>query len=367
MFIYDLPNLFAILIVILVSFRIGLIPLWLSFFLCLFAFTPFFLNEVLFPASYMPDQFQYYNVSKGIRSFALDSFSDTSTVESASWILAFIPLPYIETIQSLGFFNRFIVTVLIIWLYSSKNLRGWPLLFIVFYPSLLLYSSLSLRDTLVLIFMILPIILFIENRRLLAVMFVLPLSLFKYQNFLLVIVFFVVHLYFSRDSFVYRFRYMFLIIVIASLAPFMMTIIELLDISRLNMFIDDGGKHNAYVHMRTIEDFIIIALQSAPYFLMKPLPWEADSFLTFLQSFENILILFFLSFMFIKTFELDKRIAFKWMVYLLAALGIYGLVVFIFGSAVRYKFPFIVIVIVGMAYELYLKHGNLILNKDVKL
>ena len=328
MFIYDLPNLFAILIVILVSFRIGLIPLWLSFFLCLFAFTPFFLNEVLFPASYMPDQFQYYKVSKGVRSFALDSFSDTSTVESASWILALIPLPYIETIQSLGFFNRFIVTVLIIWLYSSKNLRGWPLLFIVFYPSLLLYSSLALRDTLVLIFMILPVILFIENRRLLAVICALPLLLFKYQNFLLVIVFFVVHLYFSRDSFVYRFRYMFLIIVIASLAPFMMTIIELLDISRLNMFIDDGGKHNAYVHMRTIEDFIIIALQSAPYFLMKPLPWEADSFLTFLQSFENILILFFLSFMFIKTFELDKRIAFKWMVYLLAALGIYGLVVF---------------------------------------
>ena len=367
MFIYDLPNLFAILIVILVSFRIGLIPLWLSFFLCLFAFTPFFLNEVLFPASYMPDQFQYYKVSKGVRSFALDSFSDTSTVESASWILALIPLPYIETIQSLGFFNRFIVTVLIIWLYSSKNLRGWPLLFIVFYPSLLLYSSLSLRDTLVLIFMILPIILFIENRRLLAVMFVLPLSLFKYQNFLLVIVFFVVHLYFSRDSFVYRFRYMFLIIVIASLAPFMITIIEFLDISRLNMFIDDGGRRNAYVHMRTIEDFIIIAMQSAPYFLMKPLPWEADSFLTFLQSFENILILFFLSFMFIKTFELDKRIAFKWMVYLFAALGIYGLVVFNFGSAVRYKFPFIVIVIIGMAYELYLKHGNLILNKGVKL
>ena len=53
--------------------------------------------------------------------------------------------------------------------------------------------------------------------------------------------------------------------------------------------------------------------------------------------------------------------------YLFAALSIYGLVVYNFGTAVRYKFPFIVIVIVGMAYELYLKHGNLILNKGVKL
>lgn len=367
MFIYDLPNLFAILIIILVSLRVSLIPLWLSFFLCLFAFTPFFLNEVLFPASYMPDQFQYYNVSKGIRSFALDSFSESATVENASWMLALIPLPYIETIQSLGFFNRFLVTVVIIWLYSSKNLRGWPLLFMVFYPSLLLYSSLALRDTLVLIFMLLSVIFFIENRRLLAAIIALPLLLFKFQNFLLVIVFFIIHLYFSRDSLIYRYRYMFLIILIASLAPFMITIIELLDIARLNMFIDDGGIRNSYVHMRTIEDFIIIALQSAPYFLMKPLPWEADSFLTFLQSFENILILIFLSFIFIRTSKLDKGIAFKWLVYLLAALGIYGLVVFNFGTAVRYKFPFIVIVIVGMAYELYLKHGNLILNKGVKL
>ena len=82
-----------------------------------------------------------------------------------------------------------------------------------------------------------------------------------------------------------------------------MTIIELLDIARLNMFIDDGGRRDSYVHMRTIEDFIIIALQSAPYFLMKPLPWEADSFLTFLQSFENILILIFLSFIFYKNIK----------------------------------------------------------------
>ena len=82
------------------------------------------------------------------------------------------------------------------------------------------------------------------------------------------------------------------------------------------MYIDDGGRRNAYVHMKTIEDFIIIAIQSAPYFLMKPLPWEADSFLTFLQSFENIFILIFLSFMFVRTSKMDKQIAFKWLIYL---------------------------------------------------
>ena len=132
------------------------------------------------------------------------------------------------------------------------------------------------------------------------------------------------------------------------------------------MFIEDGGYSGSYVPMKTIEDFIIIALQSAPYFLMKPLPWEADSFLQLVQSVENIFIFLFLGYMLFRTSRFDKQIAFKWFVYLIAALSIYGLVVFNFGTAVRYKFPFIVIVIVGMAYELYLKHGKLILNKGDK-
>jgi hypothetical protein len=158
-----------------------------------------------------------------------------------------------------------------------------------------------------------------------------------------------------------------LILVVSSLAPFLMTIIEILDISRLNMYVDDGGQRNSYVHMRTIQDFITIALTSAPYFLMKPLPWEADSFLTFLQSFENILVLIFLCFMFLRTSRYDRQITFKWLIYLFAAFGIYGLVVYNFGTAVRYKFPFIVIVIVGMAYELYIKHGKFILSRGNKL
>ena len=70
--------------------------------------------------------------------------------------------------------------------------------------------------------------------------------------------------------------------------------------------------------------------------------------------------------MFLKSSSVDKNIAFKWFVYLIAAFSIYGLVVYNFGSAARYKFPFIALVVVGMAYELYLKHGKLILNKVTK-
>ena len=104
--------------------------------------------------SYMPDQYQYFGRVQSLRNLDTN-FVANLKIWLSTWMLAFIPLPYVETINSLGFFSRFLATVTIIWLYSSKKLRGWPLLFILFYPSLLLYSSLALRDSLVFIFMIL--------------------------------------------------------------------------------------------------------------------------------------------------------------------------------------------------------------------
>lgn len=367
MFFYDIPNLLSIIIVVLVSFRIGLIPLWLSFFLTLFALTPFFLNDFLFPASYMPDQFKYFEATQRLRDFNFEPlFKDNLKLSVSNWIFATIPLPYVETIKSLGFFNRLVATVLIIWLYSSKNIRGWPLLFIIFYPSFLLYSSLALRDTLVLTFMIVSIIFYIEKRMLLALIVSLPLAIIKFQNFFLIIVFFVIHSYFTRGSVIYRYRHILFLTILAGLTPFILTIIELLDFYRRALFIEDGGLYSSYVHIKTFGEFFIAALQASPYFLMKPLPWEADSFLQSIQSIENLLILMFLVFIFLKVSKVNKMIALKWLLYLIAAFSIYGLVIFNYGTAVRYKFPFVLIIVIGMAYELYLRHGRLILNKSKK-
>ena len=365
MFLYDIPNLLAILIIIIISFRMGFIPLWLFFFLGLFAFTPFILNDVLFPASYMPDQFSYFTKVQKIRSLDLD-FATNLKLWVSTWMLALIPLPYVETIKSLGFFNRLISTVLIIWLYSSKNLRGWPLLFVLLYPSFILYSSLALRDTLVASLMIISVILFIENRRLFALLIVSPLLIIKTQNFLLIVVFFVVHLYFARGSIFYKYRYALLTLLLVGLGPYILTMIELLNYYRRALFVEDGGLLSSYIPLETIGDFMISALQSAPYFLMKPMPWEADSLLQLIQSLENFYIVIFLVFIFLKAWKIDKNIAIKWLIYIFISFTIYGLAVFNFGTAVRYKFPFILLVVIGIAYELYLKHGKFILNKGDK-
>ena len=354
---YDLPNVLAILIVVLACFRLGLIPLWITLILGAYAFAPFLLNDVLFPATYMPDQFLYFRIVHSIREFDLSYTPFSTTVDTASWFFAFIPLPFVETIQSLGFYNRFLVTILIVWLYSVKHVRGLPLLLLLMYPSLLLYSSLALRDTLIFFFMMLSVIFFIENKRALALLITTPLFFIKFQNFFLMIVFFVVYLTFTRGSIFYKLRYFLLPLVLASLAPFIMSIIEVLNFYRRAMFIEDGGDDYLYQSVTTLGDFLVMGLQSAPYFLIKPLPWETENLFQFIQSLENFILVFFLFFIFYKSFRIDRLISIKWFFVLLISLTIYGLVVFNYGTAVRYKFPFVLITVVGLGYDLYLRHG----------
>ena len=365
MFFYDIPNILAVLIILFATYRMSLIPTWLFFFLGLFAFTPFILNDVLFSARYMPDQFQYFSNVQKLRHLDFNLVTNVKLWIS-TWMLAIIPLPYVETIKSLGFFNRLIASSIIIWLYAYKKLRGWPLLFILFYPSYLLYSSLSLREALVFMFMIMSVIFFLENRRLSALFVAAPLFIIKFQNFFLIIVFFVIHLCFTKGSFFFKYRYLFIICIITALVPYIMLIIELLNFYRLALYVEDGGLSDSYVAINTFSDFIIIAFQSGPYFLLKPLPWEAENIFQMVQSFENIFIICFLIWLFLKISKIDNGIAIKWLVYIVTAMSIYGLVVYNFGTAARYKVPFILIVVIGMTYELYLKHGHLILNKRAK-
>lgn len=354
----DFANLSGLLLVIIVALRLGKIPLWLAFFLGLFTFIPFILNDFIFPASYMPDQFGYLQNVQNLRDGNLEYIHWSNTVGLASMILALVPLPFVETIYSLGFFNRLIVIILIVWLYASKKLRGWPLLFFIFYPSFLLYSSLALRDTLVFLFMVIPVILFLENRRFVALLFALPLFILKFQNFFLIVIFFFLHLAFTKDSFFYKYRVVFLVASLVIFSQFLFQIIEAIEYYRVAMYYEDGGVSDDYVPIQSISEFLILGLRASPYFLLKPFPWESSSLLQLVQSFENILIFWFLAFLFWRTLKINKIIAIKWFIFLFSALTVYGLVVFNYGTAVRYKFPFILMVTVGMAYELFLEHGK---------
>lgn len=352
----DIANATVCLIAVLIALRFKVIPNWIGFILAVYSFIPYFLNDVLFPASFMSDQFLYYRTLEEMRSFNY-FFDENPKALITSWFLSVLPLPFAETIKSMGFYNRFLFLILFLWLYQKRFLRGMPLLFLLFYPSLVLYSSLTIRDPFVMTLMVVSVVLFIDKRYLWSFLVTIPLFFIKFQNFFLMIVFFILFAIYQKDTLLYKLRFVLLGLIVFGLSFYINEIILLLDYYRGAMFREDGGDMLDYKPLEGIYDFVMLGISSFPYFLMKPLPWDASSAFQLIQSFENIFVLIFLILFTKRAYRQDSFITTRWLLFLIVALTIYGLVVFNFGTAVRYKYPFIVMYVVGLSYELYKLHG----------
>ena len=90
------------------------------------------------------------------------------------------------------------------------------------------------------------------------------------------------------------------------------------------------------------------------YMLLKPFIWEADNPFQLIQALENIIIfgmIIWINRKKIVNEKIKQKILFLNCL-LFVSMTINGLVVFNFGSAVRYKFPFIVIYFVYFFYLL---------------
>lgn len=98
----DIDNYLVVVLAICIWLYRGCIRPWLAIVLALSGAVPFLLNDILFPATYMPDQFVYTRGVASVRSAGFDAVLGNNT-GWASRILALIPVPFVETIRSLGF------------------------------------------------------------------------------------------------------------------------------------------------------------------------------------------------------------------------------------------------------------------------
>lgn len=360
MFITDLVNVLIILTVILFSYHLKLIRLWCTIVLSVLVATPFTLNGVLFSPSYMPDQFLYLDHVLALRRFdLLETFPNMNNqVKTASILFAITPLPYLNSLFGLALVNRLLFTILFIWLYAKKNIRDFALLFLLFYPSLLLYSSLALRDMMVAAFMVIATIQFLDRKWTNTLIFILPLYFLKPQNAMIMVLFFGVYLTLTRDYFLSDMKFILITIVTLCIIPLLPLIIERLDALRLILFLQDGGDIEAYISITSLKTFMLNAPVAGPYFLLKPLPMEATGILQQVQSAENILVTLMIIILLYLASLTQKNIALKWALFLIISMSIYGLVVSNYGASVRYKFPFIMVFVVGIYYDYYLKTGQ---------
>ena len=362
---FDLCNTLICLLIIIIAFRVKLIPNWIALVLSAYSFLPFFLNDFLFPATYMKDQFAYFNMVKEVRSlnffpgegilidnaktYINDHYVINNKILISSWILALLPLPYVETIQSLGFFNRLLFLILFLWLYSKKFLRGGVLLFTIFYPSLVLYTSLSLRDPLIMFLTTISIIFLIEKKYFKFFLIIFPLYFIKFQNFYFLISF----LFFLKILEIKIINNFLKLIIVTSFIIIMMSHLDLMNYYRFSMFIENGGNLSEYISINSIGSLSQVLLSSIPSLLLRPFFWEIENNFQLIQSIENILVLCFLIVFTIKSYIQNSHQTSVWLFFLIFTISISSLVTFNFGTGARYKFSYIFIYVIGLTYNLY--------------
>ena len=334
-----------------------------------------FINFVLFPPSYMPDQYVYVNEVNSLRAgnaeFGINFDLDTLKrfrVQAAAIIYSLIPLPSFLGINAIAFANKFLVLILACFLFSRIGTR-YTLIFLLV-PSLILYSSVSLRETLIVTFTIFGLLLIIEKRFLLSLVFLAVITILKFQNLPSLI-----FIWSSMLLYKYLNNYLALVIPILIFGLFFFLFQDFL-ITQLffykTAFMLESGINSEDLlttEVNTLQEFIASPPSTLAFIqslilsfimsLIRPIPYELSLF-TLLSFSENI-ILFILIFFFIKTAFEEKTNVIPILIFILGssiALSIHGYTIFNDGTFSRYKFGVIFPLLVSMYYLVNLKKNN---------
>jgi hypothetical protein len=317
----------------------------------------FLLNDVLFPATYMSDQFQYVNATQSIRMGG-DLALKTGAGLSGSFF-ALAPVPFINSVRSLAMIN-FLIYLFIFALLKQKRLSNNSVdFFFLLYPSLLLYSSLALRDTIIFLFMFMGIYFFLMKRNYpLFIIFLVPLIVLKFQNFLIIILSTFLFYFIKGGLRLYKILfvaislYLFYLLHDVQIDRFTLGgvfSLNTLEGMRYALFAENYGYDYSLVDqlgynpVNSIPEFILITIKGFLRFLLGPFIWAFDNLFQLIQSIENIVIIILITgILFSKKYfkETREKILFLNLM-LLTAFSIYGFVVYNLGSAARYKFVFI--------------------------
>ncbi len=379
-FIYDIINLQFVLVIsfLTVAYCLRSEPLKV---LLLFGhiLAIFLLNDVLFSPSYFGDQLRQVDATKIIRSgwFHLEPVISKhgTKLGYSSLIYAVFPFPFINSVQSMAMFNFLIFLIIFIFMKKNNMCSNSVDYFYLIFPSLLLYSSLALRDTLVLLFLMIGIyVILMRGKYLLGLLLSSPLIIFKFQNYLMVIAALSLFFYIRRAG---TWRYVILgtFVVAASFIPEKVPLVadlyENLERWRFALFADQyeynwaliDEMREIYVPLGTGFTLLFQIIKNFVYMLLKPLPWECDNPFQFIQSAENLIVVGLIIWINTKKTFNEKIFQKKLFLncFLFVSMTINGLVVFNFGSAVRYKFPFIVVYFVFFLY--LLKSDRLFFNQ----
>jgi len=356
-FLANLCNYFSIILILYFLMKrkkINNIYIFIAF--CISGLLPFFFNNFLFDWFYMYDQIKYVKGASDLRRFnfaeAELEFGDyTSPTRWSSIIFSLTPIPFIVNVQSLGFANKLIYFVFVLYLYRNVKIDKLTIIFLIIYPSAVIYTSLSLRDPLVAIFFSLSLIFFIEKKFYLLLIF--SFLLFIVKKYLLLFLVFIFVSKYLYDRIIERkciLTIFFLVsfLILLNYINGLQVIVEIFNTYARGLYIENYETLEGFKNFSNIFEIFFNILQSSLKSFFRPSDLTNNNIFENIQFIENILLNLFLVYIFYKSFRESAKVTFFWFLILIFMMGIYSLAVVNHGSFVRYKFTIILAVILAL-------------------
>ena len=368
-FLYDIVNLEFVLILYFLAVYYLRLDALRSFLVLGHLITIFLINDVLIEKGYWPDQNRYLWIAAEIREQLvylkeIPQFWDSLRIVVPSFIFAFSPIPFINSVQSIAMINFLLYLLSFVYLRKKGVSSNSVDFFFLLYPSFLLYSSIALRETLITLFMILSLyFVLVEEKKLVGFIFSLPLTIMKIQNFLILMLTYIIYVFLKKGS-IQRYLIFFgaglLVLFFGNRIPQINFFLETIEYYRWNLISENFGYNWDFMANYDYQPFevgfsmIPLLVKSFFYMLFKPFPWEATNLVQMIQSVENIFIVALIVWVLkqkVLTPIIKRKLVFLNLL-LIFSMTIYGLVTFNFGTASRFRFPFIVVYLVFYLYFL---------------
>ncbi len=377
MLITDIINYLVIVVIISTLVINKRLPLDIGMSLASTALLPFFLVGVLFPLGTFSDiiQFtiytQFFRAEYGIGPYpygweqVTDFFGET-VVHASSRLYSLLPLPFIDTFKSLGFYNILIYVFFITYIYSKKILSKKIILFLIFCPSVALHYSLGLRETIVICSTLLTFLFLIEEKYILFLFYFFVLFIFKFTNAFLLIIPIAMYFIFFYETRGYK-RYIKIIIILVSSILFLVylfnnasLIIDFLNGYRNNRYREDGVFDITFANNFFTMFYMMIL--GIPKFFLNPSIFNFENSFQAFVAIELLFLNIFIIYIFVWSFKISKVRALYWIVSLILCGMVFSYVVENTGSIYRYRLPIYLLYIFGTVYNINYYTKNKIKN-----
>ena len=404
-FIFDFINLLVILLFIFICFKKNLINNFGFIILTLFSLTPILGNDIFFNFNIFPDQSKYiinvivirenyFTIIGEILNGEWEIFHNRFQIalgdqylatRYASLLIASMPIPFVETVRSVGFCSKFIFIFWFVYLiFNQKKFNkneNYYYYLLLLSPSILIYSSIALKEIFILVFFHLCMFFTLYKKPLFFIFSLGMLALFRVELLILIGIFFIIYnfifLHFSEQKISKPIQKIFkILLVILILATLSIFINDLYLIKNyLNLFIEkvnamklgyhEEGDLNSQLRLYSYDFSIIPMIYDTFNAILSPTFSKSNNAFLPLLLIENFLLnlLFVFYFIFLVKFNFLKSI-FYIIFFLILNLSV-GMLVVNDMAIYRYKITILIPLILIIREEiLNYRNENIIFNKS---